>query len=221
MAELVKITSSTAEFTGRFDRPYVGLIADDRAPVFEEVIEALLAFKFRLANAEVISVGPLTDHKVIFRNPEKGVTFQFGAEEYTYSNDQSSWNNAEEDLQVLVAAEDALLKASGAKVGSCLVRLFLHMQPIAKTREQILESFVPTPFEALVRQRQALSFGSHLRLIDGDLLLDFSNVVANGIFLRLTSEFINKPPLADILAKVRGDQKTVFGILDIEDVNNG
>lgn len=217
MPELVKIPMSSAEYLVRFDRPYVGLLANDRARVFESVVAALLPFNFRLANTELVTTGTLADHKVIFRLPELGISFQFAAEEYKFGKDGSSWSTAEEDSRVLLAAERALLESSGAKVDSCLVTLAMHLQPLAKTRDEILAPFVPGPFKLLARDRQAQSFGNHLKWGDGDVLLDFSVALANGIFLRLSSQFKGQPPLSEILSRVRSEEEMLFGILGIEE----
>jgi len=183
-------------------------------------VAALLPFNFRLANTELVTTGTLADHKVIFRLPERGISFQFGAEEYKFAKDGSSWSTAEEDALVLLAAERALLDASGAKVDSCLATLAMHLQPIAKTRDEILAPFVPEPFKPLVKNRQPQTFGNHLKWDDGDVLLDFSVALANGIFLRLSSQFQGQPLLPDILTKVRSDEEMLFGILGIEEATN-
>jgi hypothetical protein len=220
MPELVKIPTASAEYLARFDRPYVGLIANDRPKAFESVVAALLPFNFRLANSELVTTGTLADHKVILRLPERGISFQFSAEEYRFGKDGSSWNTAEEDARVLLAAERALLEASGAKVDSCLVTLAMHLQPLAKTREEILAPFVPEPFKAVVANRHLQTFGNHLKLEDGDVLLDFSVAFANGIFLRISSQFKGHPSLPDILTKVRSDEEMLFGILGVEEATN-
>ena len=220
MPEPVKIPMACAEYRARFERPYIGLIANDRPRVFEAVVAALLPFKFRLANTEIVTTGTAADHKVIFKIPERGISFQFGAEEYSFGKEGSSWSMAGEDAQVLVAAERALMEGSGASVESCMLTIAMHLQPLAKTREEILAPFVPAPFKAFMTQRQAQTFGNHLKWADGDVLLDFSVGFANGIFLRLTSQFKGQPPLADILAKVRSDEEAVFGILGVEAATN-
>jgi hypothetical protein len=96
----------------------------------------------------------------------------------------------------------------------------MHLQPLTKTREEILAPFVPEPFKPLMTQRQAQTFGNRLTWADGDLLLDFSMAFANGIFLRITSQFKGQPSLPDILTKVRGDEEMLFGILGIEEATN-
>lgn len=220
MPDLIKISVSSAEYLARFDRPYVGLIANDRPRVFEAVVAALLPFGFKLANTEIVTTGTLADHKVIFNLPERGISFQFGAEEYRFGKDGASWNTVEEDTKVLFAAERALLEEGGAKIESCLVTLAMHLQPLFKRREEILAPFMPEPFKLLLTGRQAQTFGNHLKWSDGDVLLDFSVALANGIFLRLSSQFKGQQPQLDILAKVRSDQEMLFRILGIEEATN-
>jgi hypothetical protein len=220
MPELVKIPIASADYLARFDRPYIGLIGNERVRVFEGILAALLPFDFKLRNTEIVTSGTLADHKVIFKLPERGINFQFGAEEYRFGKDGASWSTAEEEGKVLLAAERALLEGCGAKVESCLATLAMHLQPLTKTREEILAPFIPEPFKPLLTKRQARTFGNHLTWADGDVLLDFSLVLANGIFLRLSSQFKGQQPLPELLAKMRSDQEMLFGILGVEEAPN-
>jgi hypothetical protein len=54
----------------------------------------------------------------------------------------------------------------------------ISMQLLTKPREEVLAPFIPEPFRGW---RKAVSYGNHLKW-DGDLLLDFSPVFANGAF---------------------------------------
>jgi len=220
MAELVKIPSASVEYAARFERPYVGFIGYDRPRVFEAVLTALLPFNLRLENTEIVTTGTPADHKAIFRIPERGISFQFGAEEYRFSKELSSWATADEDGQILLAAERALMAGSSAEVKSCMVIVAMHLQPLTKLREEILAPFVPEPFKAFMTQRQTRTYGNHLRFADGDILLDFSLGYANGIFLRFSSHFNGHPPPAEVLAKVRSDQDAFFRILGVEEATN-
>jgi hypothetical protein len=94
------------------------------------------------------------------------------------------------------------------------------MQPLNKTRDEILAPLVPESFKDLKKQRKAWSFGNHMRFEDGDILLDFSVGFANGIFVRLTSFFPGHPPLSEIIAKLRSDKEALFGILGVEEAAN-
>ena len=187
--------------------------------VFEEVFTAL-AFNFLLANAEIINTGKPVDHKAIFRLPERGISFQFGAEGYRFSKEFLSWATAEDDGQILLAAERALMDGSSAKVASCIAIVGTHIQPLNKSREEILAPFIPQPFKILMQQRQTRSYATHFMFVDGDAVIDFSVGFANGIFLRFSSRFNGHPPLSEILAKVRSDQDALFGILGIEEDTN-
>lgn len=219
MPELVKIPAATAEAVARFDRPYIGLLASDRAKVFEALVAALLPFNFRLANTEIVSAGRPADDKVIFRIPERGITFQFGAEEYRFTKDGASWATTAEDGEVWNAAETALLTGSGAKIATCALTLAMHLVPLSKTRDELIAPFISAPFKQIT-DRQPNAFGSHVRFADGrEVLFDYSVGYANGIFLRLTSRFDGKPPIPEIFARMHHDEEQALKMLDVQDVN--
>ena len=220
MAELVKIPFASAEYQALFERPHIAFIGRDLARAFEEVFAVLSSFNFLLANTEIVNTGKPSDHKAIFRIPERGISFQFGAEGYRFSKEFSSWATADDDGQILLAAERALMEGSGAKVASCSAIVGMHLQPLTKPREEILAPFIPEPFKIFMTQRQTQSYATHCIFTDGDVLLDFSVGFANGIFLRFSSRFNGHPPLSEVLAKVRSDQDTLFRILGVEEEAN-
>jgi hypothetical protein len=220
MPEPVKIPLASLEYQARFERPHIGFIGNDRARAFEDVVTALLPFNLSLANTEMVMTGTAADQKAIFRIPERGITLQFGAEEYKFTKEGVPWKTAKEDAQVLVAAEDALMEGTTATIGLCSVTIAMHIQPLTKTREDLLAPFVPAPFKELIAQRQATSYGTHLAMRDLGVLLDFSNYFANGIFLRFVSQVSGHPPFPEIMPTVRNDQEILFRILDIEEVVN-
>jgi hypothetical protein len=220
MAEVVKIPFATSEYQARFERPYIAFIGRDMPRAFDAVLTALLPFNIRLENTEVLTTGTPADHKVIFKIPERGIRFEFGAEEYKFTKEQANWSTVEADGQILLAAERALMEGSNANITSCIVTVAMHLQLLAKPREEILAPFLPDPFKTFLTQRQVQTYGHHLKFADGDVLLDFSVAFANGIFLRFSSHFPGHPPLAEVLAKVRSDQDTWFGILGVEEATN-
>jgi hypothetical protein len=220
MAELVKIPYATSEYQARFERPYIAFIGQDRPRVFEAVLTALLPFDLRLENTEIVATGTPADHKTIFRIPERGIRFEFGAQDYKLTKELANWSTAEADGEILLAAERALMEGSGAKIVSCIATVAMHLQLLARPREEILAPFLPDPFKVFLPQRQVQTYGHHFKFADGEVLLDFSLAFANGIFLRFSSHFTGHPPLADVLAKVRSDQDTLFGILGVEEAAN-
>ena len=172
------------------------------------------------SNTEVLTTGTPADHKTIFKLPERGIRFEFGAEEYKFTKELANWSTVEADGQILLAAERALMEGSNANIASCIVTVAMHLELLAKPRAEILAPFLPDPFKILLTQRQAQTYGNHLRFADGEVLLDFSLALANGIFLRFSSHFTGHPPLAEVLAKVRSDQEAWFGILGVEEATN-
>jgi hypothetical protein len=119
MADLVKIPLASTDYQARFERPSIGFIGVDRPRAVEAVVDALLPFGFRLANSDAMVTGPLADHKVVFRFPDRGITLQFGAEYFQFTKEGSNWATAEEDVKVLVAAEQALLEGTSVRIGNC------------------------------------------------------------------------------------------------------
>ena len=220
MSELVKIQLASANYQGRFEHPHIGFISYDRVRVFEAVFTALLPFNIRLADTEFVTAGTPAEHKTIFKIPERGISFEFGAEEYRFNKELSSWATANEDARILLAAEQALMQGSGAKIASCRAIVAMHLQLLNKPREDILAPFIPESLKALVMQRLLRSYATQFIFADGDVLLDFSVAVANAIFLRFSSSFNGHPPLPEVLAKVRSDQITLFGILGVEEAAN-
>jgi hypothetical protein len=220
MAELVKIPFATSEYHARFERPYIAFIGLDRPRAFEAVFTALLPFNIHLENTEVLVTGTPADHRTIFRIPERGIRFEFGAEEYKFTKEQANWSTVEADGQILLAAERALMEGNDVNIASCIVTVAMHLQLLAKSREELLAPFFPDPFKIFLTQRQTQTHGSHLRFADGDVLLDFSVAFANGIFLRFSSQFTGHPPLAEVQTKVRSDQDMLFGILGVEEATN-
>jgi hypothetical protein len=167
-----------------------------------------------LANSDVVVTGPLADHKVTFRFPDKGISLQFGAEYFQFTKEASNWATAEDDVKILVAAEQALLRGTSVEVGNCLVTVALHAQLLTKPRGEVLSSFLPAPIR---EWRDAISYGNHLRSADGDLLLDFSAVFANGIFLKFSFQFDGHLPAQQMLERVRKEEISIFQLLGIEE----
>ncbi len=214
MPDLVKIPLASTEYQARFERPSIGFIGNDRPRAVEAVVDALTPFGFRLANSDAVATGPLADHKVTFRFPDKGITLQFGAEYFQFTKEGSNWATAEDDMKVLIAGERALLEGSSVKVGSCMVTVALHAQLMTKPREEVLASFLPTP---LREWRKPIGYGNHLRWAEGDLLLDFSAVFANGIFMKFSSRFEGHPPAQQILERVHEEETSIFQLLGIQE----
>jgi len=221
MAELVNIPAASADIVARFDRPYIGLLAGDKIRVFEALLTALLPFNFRLANTEIVTTGKPAEERVVFKIPERGITFQFGPEEYRFTKDGAAWSTAEEDAKVWSAAETALLTHSGAKVAACTATLAMHLVLLSKTRDEVIAPFIAAPYKQFTDQ-QPKAFGSHIRFADGrEVLFDHSLAYANGIFVRISAELEGNPPIIEILAKMQAEQQRVFQMLDVQEGTAG
>jgi hypothetical protein len=217
MVELVKIPLSNAEYSARFAQAHIPFFyPGNRVKLLENIFAVLSPYNISLGNVEAVAPAALVEHKLIFRLPELGIIFQVGAEGYSFTKEGASWQSVEEYAALLNNLEDALLKTSDTKRDSCQVTLAMHLQPLNKTRREILAPFVPEPLKRLLQEREMSGFGNHLRWPDGDVLIDFSVGYANGIFLRLTSQFVGQP-LNSVLEKVNSDQRSIFRVLNIEE----
>jgi hypothetical protein len=216
MPELVKIPLAATDYVAHYERPDTGFFFERRQAVFERILDAWLPYNLRLANIEIVA-GAVAEQKVIVKLPERRITFQFGGEEYKFIKEGSSWATAKEDGEIFSAAEAALLEQSDVKIKGGQVNVAMHLQPITKTREEILAPFMPEPFKFLVRKREVKSHGNHIRFAGGDVLLDYSAGYANGIFMRYSSETVGHQPIEKILEQVYSYEKELFEILGVEE----
>ncbi len=214
MPSLIKIPYSTVEFQARFARPVIKLIAGN-AEVVQCAIDALLPFGFQFANME--TQGTPTTHKTILRLPERNIVFQFGADGCTFTKDTANWQTAEEDLKVLMAAESSML-AQGAEVVARTVTVAMHLQLLETPREEILARFTPPPFLGnLPPEYRPIQFAGVVKFPSGSILFDNSATVANGIFVRFSSDFDGAGSLQGVMARVRRDEEFVFSMLDVQE----
>jgi len=71
---------------------------------------------------------------------------------------------------------------------------------------------------AIVADHPGSTYGNNLKTPAGEVvLLDFSAVFANGIFLQFSSVFPGRPPVTEIMTKIRHDEMALFKLLNIEE----
>lgn len=223
MAAIIRVLNAAAEYQARFPKPLLRLVAD-RGDTIQAVVDALLPFGFRLTNTDVLSQGGIAEQKVGFRLPERNLGFQFGAEGCFFAKDGASWATAEEDLAVLKAAENAVLTSNDvALIAVRTVTIAMHLQLLDTPREEILARFAPTPFyqQSLTPPpgRAGYTPIGHAVLVKwkgGAVLVDESVVIANAIFVRLTSE-IQGGTMRDLFEKLYRDEEYLFNILGVEE----
>jgi hypothetical protein len=216
MPELVKIPFSEAFYVGRYARPDVGFFFARRQKVFEGILDAWIPAGLKLANVEA-NFGPANvgEHKITFKLPERRITLQFGPDEYTFRKEGSSWETAEVDALLWEQAEAAILDDSEIVIASGQATVAMHLEPTTKQREEILAAFVPDRLQGIATDRQANAFGSHLRFPDGEILIDFSVVVPNGIYVRFSSFFKGRQPMKAVLEKLHADEHSYFALLGV------
>ena len=219
MPDLIKIPLASTEIQARFEQPCIGFIGLDRPRAVEAIVSALLPFNFRLANSDTVGVGNFAEQKTTFKIPERGITFQFGAEDFRFTKEGSYWETAQEDAEVLVAAEQALMQGSSAKVKQSTINVAMHLQLLTRPRAEVMSPFFPEPFRALLKDSNASTYGTHLKWATGDVLLDFSAAYANGLFVRFSSQLEGYPPLIELLTTLRKNEDEIFSILGVQEAN--
>jgi hypothetical protein len=223
MAELVKIPLSEAFYVGRYARPDGGFFFARRQKVFEAVLDAWIPAGLKLANVEAnLGSTNVGEHKITFKLPQRRITLQLGPEEYTFRKEGSSWETAQADALLWERAEAAILNESEVEIASGQATVAMHLEPTTKQREEILAAFVPDRLQGIATDRQANAFGSHLRFPDGEILIDFSVVVPNGIYVRFSSFFKGRQPMKAVLEKLYADEHSYFALLGVaEDTQEG
>jgi hypothetical protein len=216
MPELVKIPFSDAYYVSRYERPDVGFFFARKQKVFENILSALTPFGLKLTDVEAnLGTTNVGEQKVIFKLPERRITLQIGPEEYTFRKEGSSWATAEADAKIWEQAEAAILSDSEVRIASGQATVAMHLEPTTKQREEILASFVPDRLRETATTRQANAYGTHLRFPDGEILIDFSVAVPNGIFIRFSSFFKGRHAMKDILHKLYTDELSYFALLGV------
>ena len=131
MAELVKIPLASAEYQARFERPIlVSLALTGREPLRLSLPHyCLLISVWRIRKLSRQEHQPIIRRFLEFQN----AGFAFNSEQRNTGSTKSasSWTTADEDGQILLAAEHALMEGSGAKVASCMVTVAMHLQPLS------------------------------------------------------------------------------------------
>jgi len=215
----VKIPYSSAEYQVRFARPIIKLIAD-RALAVQQVVDALLPFGFLLKNAETLSPNNPAEQKIIFRLPERTSSFQFGAEGFIFNKENANWTTASDDINVIEASERALLEGTKVEILTRTLTLAMHLQLLDGTREQVLDKFLPEPFREASEGQSVKSHGAQVTWQHGSMLVDYSAVVANGVFLRVANDFEASKTIRDMATHMYSGEKFAFQMLGVEEASN-
>jgi hypothetical protein len=215
VAEKVKIPIAIFEYTADFTRPIVALWMD-RAEVLQALFDELSKWTIDLNDVEPITTGKPSEQGVKIRLSTKFVTVFFGPSSFRFTKENSSWDSAEETIEILDIVVRTLIRASGAEFVSQKTSVSLHVQPTAKGFLEILRPFFSPVLEGL-RPDKATTGASIVKWESGRVVVDGSAALANALYLRFERVFDVSASYTDIATVIRKDETALFQALDIEE----
>ncbi len=215
MPELVTIPISFFEVTIEYEKPDVRLLGD-RAAMVQTIFEALSPFSPALDDIEVLSAGKLSEQGVLFKLPQKNVSFFAGATFCRFSRNAVNWDLAKETIDILNVFVSTLTLVASVTMGVKKTAMGMHLQPRTKSFRDILRPFVPTQFVGL-ESESIKTMGSITRWEKRAVTIDGSGSIANGVFLKLEREFPSTMSYEDLAQQLFKDEKELFAIMGIEE----
>lgn len=215
MPEIVATPISYFEVEMEYAAPDIKMWLD-RANVVQAVYAALRPWNITVDDVEIITTGKPSEQGIKFKIPQKMASFFFGPAYCKFTRDSTSWETAEETIQILDAAFQALVGETKATVVRRKTVIVLHVQPKTLPFFQILAPFVSTKLAAL-EPTPLKTMATIIKWDKRKLTLDGSGQLANGIFLRFEREFDGDTSYEEMARRLRADETEVFQTLDIQE----
>lgn len=215
MPEIVTTSLSFFEVEIEFAEPNLKIWLD-RIAIVEAVYFALRPWNISVDDIEVIQTGKPSEQGVKFRIPEKRASFFFSSAACRFSRDSTSWQTAEETIQILDAALTAFNQHSNTKSKSFKAAVALHVQPKTKPFIEILAPVIPLPMASLENE-PAQSMAAIVKWPNRRVTVDGSAQIANGIFIRYERDFSADAGYETMARQLYSDEEQVFGMLDIKE----
>ena len=215
MPQSVTIPISFFEALIDYERTNVSLWLD-RVGVVQALFDTFAKWNVKVDDVEVLTVGKNSEQGVKFRLPEKRVTFSFNPAACRFTRDNTSWDTAQETIEILSAAVSTLAKAGNVKPATFKAIVALHIQPKSVSFGEILKKLVPSPMAAL-DTAPVQTMASILKWEKRRVTIDGSGQVANGIFIRFERDFTSETGYEDIARQLRADEEGIFAMLDVKE----
>jgi hypothetical protein len=215
MPEIVKIPISYFEVEMEYASPDIKMWLD-RANVVQAVYAALRPWNITVDDVEIITTGKPSEQGIKFKIPQKLSAFFFGPAHCKFTRDGTSWETAEETIQILDAAVGALVGQTGAQIVNRKTVIVLHAQPATLPFLQILSPFVPTKLGALEKEPPK-TMAVVVKWEKRKITLDGSAQLANGIFVRFEREFEGNASYEEMARQLHADEQEIFSMLGIQE----
>jgi hypothetical protein len=214
MPETVVIPMAFFEALIEFERPDFRLLANDRVPIVQSLFEAFSKWDIKVDDMEVISTGKISDQGIKFKIPAKQATFFFTASGCRFTRDNTSWQTADETIELLDSGLKTIFSAARVKPAKFRTAVALHIQPKNRPFIDILRKLAPGPMINLDRS-EPQTLASVMVWPQLKITIDGSSRVANGIFIKFEHEFAGAVTYQDMAAKLKADENAIFSMLDV------
>jgi len=214
----VEITVPIAvfELTVKYDKPNIRLLAD-RAGAIQELFAAFAPWNPQLDDMEVLTAGKPTEQGIQIKIATQNASFFFGAMHCKFVKNSAVWAEADQILEILNAALEALHRATGVDYADKTSVLSLHLQPKTVQFRDIIRKFIVPEILALsTDQTTAMAIVS--RWPKYRITLDGSAALANGIFVQAERQFDPTTSFDDMKATISQDEQDLFKLLDVQEV---
>jgi hypothetical protein len=214
MVEFVTIPESFFEVAIDYEKPDIRLLSD-RTSVVQGIFEALLPWNSKVDDIEVLTAGKITEQGVMFKLPQKHISFFVGVTYCRFSRNAADWDSAEETITILDAVVSALANLSGVVMGTKRTAIGVHLQPRTLPFMEILLPFVAAQLagielEPIKTMATVAKWGNRKVTIDG------SGAIANGIFLKLERDFVSATTCDEMAQQLRKDEDELFAIMGVK-----
>ena len=215
MPEIVKIPIAIFEVEMEYTGPDLKMWLD-RANVVQAVYKALQPWGLKVDDVEILTTGKPSEQGIRFKIPQRTASFFFGPANCRFTRDNTSWETAEETIQILDAAVSALLSQTEAQVASRKTVVALHIQLTSTPFRQVLAPLISPALRSL-QPGEPTTAASIVAWENRKITVDGSAQLANGIFVRLERDFDGQTAYDDIARQLFADEKRLFALLGIEE----
>jgi|SRR5882672_12293152 len=215
MPEIVTTPVSYFEVLIEYQQPNIQLWLD-RAVVVQALFDAFAQWNVKVDDVDILTSGKPSEQGINFRLPEKRVSFFFGPAACRFTRDSTSWETAQETIQILDTAVTTLATTGKIKPATFKTIVALHVQPKSMPFIEILKKVIPAPM-ATLDAAPVRTLASVLKWDNRKVTIDGSGQIANGIFIRYEREFTADASYEEMAHQLRADEDGIFSMLDVKE----
>jgi hypothetical protein len=191
-------------------------VLTERPKLIQAMFSAFKQWEPSIDDMEVITTGKPSEQGVKLKIPAKAVGFFVGIAACKFSRDNTSWETAEETIQILDLALSTLHSiADDVEIKTRKTMLALHVQPKTLSFVRFIDPLIAPQLTSL-GEGELKTAAIVVRWGNRKITFDGSSYVANGIFVRLERDFSPDISYGEIAAQLKADEDEIIGILGLE-----